>query len=144
MTGESGLNRVVEPDLRAEDPTLDRGFLIDRTHLKPYPICHHILRAVDAVFKLAEDEAIDPSDVRSIEMDTYGIAVNLRGESLVFLDRGQKCLLRALIRFLRVRLLLDLVPIPPFVDDPVREDFVVGAGTHCFAALSSGFSTISP
>ena len=34
-------------EVSEKDLTLDGEFLIDRTHLKSYPVCHHIRKAVD-------------------------------------------------------------------------------------------------
>ncbi|WP_162524361.1 MmgE/PrpD family protein [Halobellus captivus] len=75
FTGTYGIDSVVDPGLNPADLALSDGFLIDKTHLKRYPICHHILAGIDCVTDIVEETGLDPTDIRSIDVDTYDIAI---------------------------------------------------------------------
>lgn len=75
FTGNHGIGTVVDADIDPTELNLGDGFLINRTHLKRYPICHHILAAIDAVREIVEQTGLDVGDVRAIDVDTYDLAV---------------------------------------------------------------------
>jgi 2-methylcitrate dehydratase PrpD len=43
-------------------------------YIKPYPCCRHLQPAAEALMVLAREHGLSPSDVTSIEVETYGIA----------------------------------------------------------------------
>lgn len=75
FTGEHGVNSVVDARIDAADLALGEGFLIDETHLKRYPICHHILAAIDCVDSITDRADLDPAAIESIDIGTYEIAI---------------------------------------------------------------------
>lgn len=81
FTGEYGVDMIVDPGLEPADLVLGDGFLIDATHLKRYPICHHILAGIDCVTEIATETDLSTDDIRSIDVDTYEIAIRATAES---------------------------------------------------------------
>ncbi len=45
------------------------------SYLKPYPCCRHIHPAIDALFALRAEHALDPDAVERIEVGTYAVAM---------------------------------------------------------------------
>lgn len=75
FAGEHGVGTVVDGRLDAADLDLGEGFLIEETHLKRYPVCHHALAGIDAVVEITEEAALDLDDVAAIDVATYEIAI---------------------------------------------------------------------
>lgn len=80
FTGTQGLHTVLNGTLDGTTLGLgDDGFAINETHLKRYPICHHILAGIDAAMEIRSMDTFDPADIQSIDVHTYDIAIRVAG-----------------------------------------------------------------
>lgn len=77
--GTHGLNTIIERPIDPDALELGAPFRINETHLKAYPICHHILAGIDALFEIAESSDLDPESIHAIDVDTYEIAIRVAG-----------------------------------------------------------------
>lgn len=59
---------------------LGDGFEIDRTGMKPYPVCRFLHPAIDGLVGLATEHDIDPDDVESIEIGMSTSGKNIVGD----------------------------------------------------------------
>lgn len=66
--------------VRGAPPPLDlppqAGFGIADCYIKPYPCCRHLQPAVEALMALRVSEGLEPGEVESIAVETYGIAAD--------------------------------------------------------------------
>ena len=56
---------------------LGEKFAIDESYLKPYPSCRHTHCAIEAAVAVSKE--IEPKEIKSIEVVTYGHAIDLAG-----------------------------------------------------------------
>lgn len=75
FTGTYGIESVVDDTLDPSELALGDGFLLDETHLKRYPICHHILSAIDCVTEITDETDLQPAEIDAINVETYDIAI---------------------------------------------------------------------
>ena len=52
----------------------ESSFGVADCYIKPYPCCRHLQPAAEALMALAREHRLSPSDVTSIEVETYAIA----------------------------------------------------------------------
>ena len=78
--GTNGINSVLNRPLDPHDITFEDGFAVNQTHLKRYPICHHILSGIDAVAALRKRHDIDWREIEGVDVWTYDVAIRVAGD----------------------------------------------------------------
>ncbi len=79
FVGTHGLDTVLERSIDPDGLELGPPYRVTETHLKAYPICHHILAGIDAVFDIGETIDLAPAAIEAIDVDTYEIAIRAAG-----------------------------------------------------------------
>lgn len=87
MAGVTGPRSILETPHGYVDAFAQDGFDVDtlvsglgeewvvlRSYVKPYPSCRHLHGPIDAVRILKDRQQIDPAQVDSVEVATYGVA----------------------------------------------------------------------
>ncbi len=77
LGGERGLFKTMAESVREEIlyKADEDAYEIDGIYRKPYAACRHCHSAIEAALLIGEEAKIDPDDIRSIEIRTYGLAV---------------------------------------------------------------------
>ena len=82
IEGPRGFLQAYSDDPRPEAALdgLGDGFEIDRTGMKPYPVCRFMHPAIDGLIGLATEHDIDPAEVSAIEIGMSTSGKNIVGE----------------------------------------------------------------
>jgi 2-methylcitrate dehydratase PrpD len=82
IEGQRGFLQTYSPDPLPDRATagLGGGFEIDRTGLKPYPLCRFVHPAVDGLLKMVETHDVAPEDVTSVRVGMSSAGYGIVGE----------------------------------------------------------------
>ena len=96
QAGHSGYARIVEegfyPAYLGSEPIpsiedlLEHEYAIKGSYLKPYPGCRHLHPSIDAFGEILQDNRLEPTQIQTIQVGTYGTAVETEIDDLK--DRG--------------------------------------------------------
>ncbi len=71
-----------DPNLEKLTEGLGDHFTISDIYFKPYTACRHTHGAVQAALELVEKEKINPADIETVNVYTYGVALMAVGKSV--------------------------------------------------------------
>lgn len=85
LGGERGMTKVLADNADLDKMTeLCEGYEIERIYLKPYAACRHCHSAIEAAISLKNSTRILPDEIRSMEVNTYKLAV--KGHDHVYIQ----------------------------------------------------------
>lgn len=61
---------------------LGEEWVLLKTYVKPYPCCRHLHGAIDAALAIVKEHHVDPKQIESVSVGTFGIATRHAGRRL--------------------------------------------------------------